>query len=256
MAEINAQGGLRMHVYDPNAVGGLPILFLHGWPLCQSVFEYQYLTLCDQRCIGLDLRGFGASGAPAGGYTLQAMSDDVAAVVRRLSLRQFVLVGHSLGAAVAARYMRRYRGNGVVRLALISPVTPPEDTAELIALCKANRPQLCAALCERFLPESTQPDLKRWIYSILLQQGLPGTLGALCGLQQEDWREDIHFVKVPTAILHAKDDRFAPFPQTQALGNAMQNVMIYALETGGHLPFITQKDSFNSIFVPFVKGLL
>lgn len=42
---------------------GSPIVFLHGWPLNNEMFEYQYNYFLEKghRVIGIDLRGYGNS---------------------------------------------------------------------------------------------------------------------------------------------------------------------------------------------------
>ena len=47
--------------------------------------------------VGVTRRGFGASSAPASGYSADRLGDDVLAVTQALSISKPVLVGHSLG---------------------------------------------------------------------------------------------------------------------------------------------------------------
>jgi N-formylmaleamate deformylase len=56
----------------------------------------------DHRVIALDIRGRGLSDKPADGFTLGDYASDVAAVVRALGLERPALVGHSMGARIAA----------------------------------------------------------------------------------------------------------------------------------------------------------
>jgi pimeloyl-ACP methyl ester carboxylesterase len=74
------------------------VLCLHGWP--QHWYEWRHLlpALADRhRVLALDLRGFGWSGAPAGGYEKEALADDVLAVLDALGIERMKLVGHDWG---------------------------------------------------------------------------------------------------------------------------------------------------------------
>ena len=70
----------------------------------------------------LDVRGRGLSDAsPSLDYSLDAQADDVAALVAALDLPSTSLVGHSMGARIAARAARR----GIRGLASVVLVDPP-----------------------------------------------------------------------------------------------------------------------------------
>ena len=58
-----------------------------------------------RRAVAIDLRGHGGSEPPGdGSYAIEAMAGDIAAVVDRLGLERFALVGHSMGGGVALAY--------------------------------------------------------------------------------------------------------------------------------------------------------
>jgi pimeloyl-ACP methyl ester carboxylesterase len=89
--------GLRFHVAEAGA--GEPIVLLHGWPQHWWVWRHVVKLLAPHaRLVMIDLRGFGWSDAPPGGYDKQTMADDVLAVLDALDLRRVRLVGHDWGA--------------------------------------------------------------------------------------------------------------------------------------------------------------
>jgi pimeloyl-ACP methyl ester carboxylesterase len=74
------------------------VLCLHGWP--QHWYEWRHLmpALADRhRVLALDLRGFGESEAPRGGYLKEEMADDVLAVLDAMGIERVKLVGHDWG---------------------------------------------------------------------------------------------------------------------------------------------------------------
>jgi pimeloyl-ACP methyl ester carboxylesterase len=89
--------GLDFHLAEAGR-GDHPVLCLHGWP--QHWYEWRHLLPAladDHRVLAMDLRGFGWSDAPAGGYEKESLADDVLAVLDELGLERVNLVGHDWG---------------------------------------------------------------------------------------------------------------------------------------------------------------
>lgn len=116
-------------------------------------------------CVAPDLRGFGESTVPAlsapdstphdapttgvvaGGYAVADYVDDVAALVAALDLRDYVLVGHSMGGKIAAAFAAR-RPPGLRGLLLVAPSPPwpePIDDADRARLLRARDDRTAAA---------------------------------------------------------------------------------------------------------------
>jgi haloacetate dehalogenase len=114
MAAVN---GIRMH-YAREGVGP-PVVLLHGWP--QTWFCWRLLMpLLAERftLIAPDLRGYGLSDKPAGGFDKRTMAADIRALVHELGHERVALVGHDRGARVAHRYALDHPGE-VDRLAVL-----------------------------------------------------------------------------------------------------------------------------------------
>jgi pimeloyl-ACP methyl ester carboxylesterase len=115
--------------------GALPVLFVHGLGGNGGQWTLQLDHLRRRRrAVALDLRGHGESDSasptsPDGSddYSIAALAQDVAAVADQLDLRRFVLVGHSLGGAVAIEYAGRHPG----RLAGLLLVDPSGDQSRV-----------------------------------------------------------------------------------------------------------------------------
>src|SRR5579862_2339488 len=80
------------------------ILLIHGLGDGRFIWKDFANRLHPVGCVAVDLRGHGDSGWDArGAYNIDTYATDVERVVGALNLQRAVVVGHSLGAAVAIR---------------------------------------------------------------------------------------------------------------------------------------------------------
>src|ERR1700747_1884392 len=117
-------GDIELYYEDHGS--GVPIVLIHGYPLSGASWEKQVPALLDAgyRVITYDRRGFGRSSQPAGGYNYDTFAEDLRKLVKHLELRDFALVGFSMGGGEVARYMGKYGSKGVSKAVFISAVPP------------------------------------------------------------------------------------------------------------------------------------
>jgi pimeloyl-ACP methyl ester carboxylesterase len=115
--------------------GDPAVILVHGWA-CDENYWHAQLDALKARytVVTVDLAGHGASGANRTDWSIANYAQDVAAVARQLPNPQLVLVGHSMGAAVAlaATPVIGERVIGVVAVeALRSVGEPPLSAADI-----------------------------------------------------------------------------------------------------------------------------
>lgn len=92
MAEdIKVAPNVNLHITD--AGDWIPIVLIHGWPLSDEMFEYQYndLVANNFRVVGITLRGFGKSDKPYGPYDYSLHAADIKRVLDKLDIDDAVI---------------------------------------------------------------------------------------------------------------------------------------------------------------------
>jgi esterase len=104
--------GLRIHYLEWGAADAPPVVCVHGYTGSADAFNalarhFQHRL----RLIAPDVRGHGESQwSPEGAYGYLDQMSDVAALVDRLELEKFALIGTSMGGVVAMAYAGAHAG--------------------------------------------------------------------------------------------------------------------------------------------------
>ncbi len=139
MSIVRVAGPAGALMVDDAGDGGVPVVLVHSLAGNAGHWHAQLAHLRrTRRALALDLRGHGGSAVPRGdGYAIEALADDIAAVVDALGLDRFALVGHSLGAGVGLAYAAMHPER-VDRLLLLDAIgdgtqLPAEQTEPFLA---------------------------------------------------------------------------------------------------------------------------
>ncbi len=123
---VGKENSGSIDLYYEDHGSGKPVVLIHGYPLSGASWEKQIPVLLDAgfRVITYDRRGFGNSSKPTTGYNYDIFAEDLHKLVTHLGLRDFSLVGFSMGGGEIARYFGRYGSKGMKKAVFISSVPP------------------------------------------------------------------------------------------------------------------------------------
>ncbi len=125
--------------YDEEGIGEPPILLVHGWTCDHTYFAPQFEHFRkEHRVVAVDLRGHGLSDKPEQDYTIAGFADDLAWLCEEIGLRAPVVIGHSMGGAIALELAARHPELPSAIVVVDSPIVPPP------ALLEGVRPAIAA----------------------------------------------------------------------------------------------------------------
>ncbi|HHT16435.1 MAG TPA: alpha/beta hydrolase [Papillibacter sp.] len=260
---------VNIYVEDLNPDADKAILFLHGWPGDHNLFEYQFDTLprMGYRCIGMDTRGFGNSDKPYSGYDYNTLSDDVRGVVEALGLRDFTLLGHSTGGAMAIRYMGRHKGYGVKKLVLVAAAAPSlikrpnfpygADESAILGLIEEtlnDRPQMLRNFGNDFFYQHITQAFSDWFFMLGLKAAGWATAEVSRTWIREVLFSDLEAIAVPTLIMQGRHDKIVPFSLSEIQQQMIKDSVLVPFEFAGHGVFYDQRDDFNNVLATFIES--
>jgi non-heme chloroperoxidase len=265
---IEVEPNVNLHITDGGE--GRPIVLIHGWPLSDEMYEYQYNDLIKKnfRVIGITLRGFGKSDKPYGKYNYDVHALDIKRVLDILDISDAVLVGFSMGGAIAVRFVSVYNGAHVSKLVLAGAAAPlwtqrkdfpynlnQSSVDDLIILNYNDRPKLLSDFAKIFsaTPTSLNKGIGSWLHGISLSASSNATAQCLVALRDTDLREDMAKIKMPTLILHGKKDKICTFALAHQMNAGIANSQLVAFENSGHSLFLEETQKFNAELIKFAK---
>ena len=267
-AYIEVEKGVKLHVTDMGE--GQPIVLIHGWPLSDAMYEYQYQYLSRKgfRVIGITLRGFGQSDRPYGRYDFDVFSDDIKVVLEKLKIKDATLGGFSMGGAVVTHYVTKYNAAHVSKLALFGAAAPSwvqrdgfpygltkEDADGLIHTTKTAREDLIASFGAGFPAKegNISKNVEKWLEDINLQAWPYAVTESITALRDLDLRDQLKNIEIPTAIFHGTQDKLCPFEFSEELHKGIKNSYIVKFENSGHALFVEEAEKFNHELEKFAR---
>lgn len=258
---IEVEKGVKLHVTDLGE--GQPIVLIHGWPLSDAMYEYQYQALSQKgfRVIGITLRGFGQSDKPYGKYDFDVFSDDIKAVLEKLNIQNAILGGFSMGGAVVIHYVTKYNAAHISKLALFAAAAPSwkqregfpygisdADAEGLIKATMTSRQDLIAGFGAAFPAKegAISKNVEKWLENINLQAWPYAITQSITALRDLDLRPSLSKIKIPTAIFHGTQDKLCAFVFAEQLQQGIKNSYIVKFENSGHALFVEEAEKFNA----------
>ena len=265
---IEVEKNVRLHVSDLGE--GSPVILIHGWPLSNAMYEYQYDALIKNghRAVGITLRGFGQSDKPYGKYDYDVFASDIKVVLEQLQIDNAVLGGFSFGGATVIRFATNYNNEHISKLALFGAAAPCEVRRDdfpyglpieilnnLISLNSTNRPQLIEEFGKLFAASETAlpKGISDWLSRIQFQSSQYAMEQGLCMIRDSDLRSDLEKVTIPTAIFHGKQDKLCPFELAEQLHKGIVNSKLVVFENSGHALFLEERSKFNDELIKFIN---
>jgi len=252
--------------YDRRGMG-IPLLFIHGYPLSRRIWNPQLDGLSDiTSLISVDLRGHGESYPFQGPYSMDLLASDCKRLLDDLNLKSSILVcGLSMGGYVTLALYRKYPQlfRGMILTSTRSGTDSPEAKRNRDSSVNNVRELGISFIVENMLPKMvspvtllSKPDLVNSIRDIMVKTSVQGVVGALQGMRDRpDSTSLLPQINCPVVIIHGADDQLIPIHEAELMNQQITDSRLIAIAEAGHLPNLEQPEKFNQAIREFIQSL-
>jgi pimeloyl-ACP methyl ester carboxylesterase len=190
----------------------------------------------------LDLPGHGRSGGRSRNR-VSAYAEVIKEFAEKTGLKQAVLMGHSLGGAVAQRTALS-SPDWLEGLILVGTGARLRVTEEILNGLSADHPATIALICELAFGPSAPQQLIAGFRSGLLQTSPGITLGDYQACNRFDVMDRIEEIRCPTLIVSGALDRLTPPKYGRFLADHIPGARHVVIADAGHMMALEQPEAF------------
>jgi 3-oxoadipate enol-lactonase/4-carboxymuconolactone decarboxylase len=210
------------------------------------------------RVVRFDMRGHGASEAPRGDYTIEALARDALAVADAAGAGRFSYAGISIGGMIG-QWLGAHAGERVERLVLsnTSSKLPAEIwNARIEAVRAGGLAAIVDAVLARWFTQGFLAKRSPWLESArstLLATEPAGYLGCCAAIRDMDLAAVRESIRVPTLVVVGRHDLATPPEHGVAIAQSIAGAELAELPVA-HIPVIERPSAFAALLLRFLSG--
>ena len=229
----------------------MKLIFVHGSGACGDIWRYQTNYFPNSDAVNLP-------GHPDGQVlnSVEECADWLKKYITGKGYKDVVLVGHSLGGAIALtcalRYPRELKGIIIIGSGARLRVHPM-----FLAPCEEaikGNPRDWYQLVEEIY-SSTPEDYKREIVKKQKAIGPAVMLNDFLCCDKFDIMDQVHEIKLPALIICGELDAMTPVKYSNYLGAKLANSRVVIIPKATHLALAEKPEAVNKAIEEFVKGI-
>ncbi|HYJ79348.1 MAG TPA: alpha/beta fold hydrolase [Longimicrobiaceae bacterium] len=245
--------------YEDTGAGAEAVVFAHGLLWSGRMFDAQVAALRGRyRCVAFDFRGQGGSEVTAGGYDMETLAADAAALIEALGCAPCHFVGLSMGGFVGMR-LALHRPELLRSLTLIGTSADPEPPQNVpryrllgavARLLGRTGFRLVSGRVMRimfgrsFLEDPARAGQRREWERRLLENDRVGATRALVGvIERRGVHDELHRVAVPTLVLVGDQDVATVPGKAERIAAQIPGARLVVIPDAGHTSSVEEPDA-------------
>jgi pimeloyl-ACP methyl ester carboxylesterase len=242
--------------------GQKTLLFLHGWRSNKEIWNTVIQKLGNKEIgkLAMDLPGFGGSeqplpnpplrrGGELRGFAVKDYANVVAEFIRKLELKNVVIVGHSFGGRVGIKLASK-------RPELISKLVLVDSAGFAMEASKKKLAAMAAKIVKPIFKPQIMQGLRKKIYKKIGAEdylATPELQKTFVNITNEDLSEDMKKIQVPTLMIYGQHDKNTPVTYGELMKFLIPNSKLTIIPNAGHFSFLDQPQEFVEALKSFIK---
>ncbi|MFA5853082.1 MAG: alpha/beta hydrolase [Spirochaetales bacterium] len=245
-------GGLQL--FYTMAGSGQPLVYIHGNTGSSTWFS-RVMEMPGYQTFALDLPNFGRSSPLPDEADLHVYADYVKKFIEAMHLESPIVVGHSLGGAVAQSLVLRYPGTAAA-LVLVDSSSPkglltPRERYPLIEMMRKDKGILSKALAATVPTLKDQAFFKSLVDEATLMSE-KAWIGNAEALSHFDVSASTSLFKEPVLVIWGKEDFIVSEEMARETAKAFPGAELQIVENVGHSIIVESPELFVDIATAFL----
>jgi 3-oxoadipate enol-lactonase len=246
--------------YEIHGKEGAPWLtFSHSLACSVRMWDPQIEAFKDRfRILVYDTRGHGASAAPKGPYNLEALADDLHALLKKLNIARTHFVGLSMGGMIGQHFALKHAG---IFEKLVLADTGHAQTAETLK----QWDERIKTAETKGMQALVQPTIERWftepfrksegarkIAELIAKTPVAGYVGCCHAISKLNTTARLKDIKLPVLAIAGEQDVAAA--GTRYIGENVPGAKLVMIPNAAHIANIEQSETFNRALREFLSS--
>jgi pimeloyl-ACP methyl ester carboxylesterase len=232
---------------------GRVVVLLHGFLGSKEIWNRLHTILAvNFRVIAVDLPGHGSSDCFGYQHSMKLMAQAVNEVMNSLNLKQYVIIGHSMGGYVALSFAELYseklRGLCLFHSSSLADSEQKKiDRGRAVMAVKSNHDLFVKeTITHLFSPNNIKSHEKEILFAkeIANNISMRGMVAALEGMKDRLPKDHIlKYAKFSIMMVIGKQDNVFKWSDLLDQANYIKNKTVLLLENSGHMGFIEETEN-------------
>jgi pimeloyl-ACP methyl ester carboxylesterase len=247
--------GLYYFAHEEQNGSRPPVILLHGAGGTHLNWPPQVRRMLGQRIYAPDLPGHGKS-AGVSRQSIAAYAADLIDFMDALKMQSAVLVGHSMGAAIALtfaiEYPERLLGLGLLGANARLPVAP---AILKNALSASAFHATVAMVTEACYGPATEPRLKELGARRMAEMRPSVFYGDFLACESFDVFDKLACIQTPTLVLASYGDQMTPLRHARRMQERIPGARLQLISNAGHMLMLEQPEQVATALSAFIDSL-
>ena len=226
------------------------LIFIHGSGGDHSAWSNQYAALHKHyNIVAVDLPGHGRSEG-SGKSDIENYCLSVKKLFDILQLKNVILVGHSLGAAITLQFALNYPQTiyGIVTVGggMKMPVNPA-----IFEFLKTNPTESVELICKFSVAKANREKFMEPLMKSLAQARIDVLQGDLSACDKFDVSPEINKISLKALVICGAEDKMTPPEFSRQISESISGAKLCLIEGAGHMVMMERPKEFNEALYQF-----